>query len=146
MVKLDGNIFVSTEEYEYKNINGRDFLEQYKKCFILTQRFSGGFSFVDIENIEQQSYDGTMIKCEFVNNQNIKYNLEVPIECSFITSRGSISVKKINDMDVFVDSRGITCKLISKTFENNCKCELINITPMYNRNLFYNDILIKSNK
>jgi len=144
MIRVDGKVFVSTKDFQYENIKACKIVEKKDELFVLSQQYDGNsYSFVGIENVQSVTYEGTTVTCKFINTQGIEYQLEVPIECSFMTYRGPISVKRINDMDVFIDSKALPCKLISKIFNNDQVCEMVNITPMYNRNLFYNDILIK---
>ena len=156
MINRKSRVFVSTKDFEHKNISIDDLINNQKNCFVLTrqeeqkeywknkdvQSIPKTFSFVNIDSVEEVSYGGDIIQCEFENSWGKRYILEVTPQCNFITARGVTNVLKINDLDVFYDIMNLPCKLTKKDKIADTAIEAVSITPLYNRNFFCNEILV----
>lgn len=147
MVSKDSKIFVSTNKFEYGNVQADQIEDNKKDYFALSMNTKfQAFNFVPFDQVTRELYTGQAVKVCIENSQGTQYNLMVSPKCEFITKRGNIKASKVNELDVFIDSKNLLCKLISKEITDVKNHPMMSISCLYTVNFFCNDVLVKNNQ
>ena len=143
MISQTSKVFVSNKDYDYGEVEIQKLLKKKGDYFPLSLNSkSNTYSFVPIEDIKSEEYDGNMFNMIFENNIGRRYSLTVSENCEFITNRGFVAVKKLHGHHVFFDYENRKCKMVS-TDEVEIENPVYDISVAYTYNYFCDGILIK---
>jgi hypothetical protein len=146
MITDTSNIFVSGKNYAYGMMNIKDLNEKVKKqrSFVLSCNTKDDhYSFSPIGSIKEEFYVGDLYNIKFENISGTQYSINVTPDTHIITKRGIIKAENINNLDVFIDYRGLYCKSCTKEVTKNVRLNMFSIVVNYTYNYFCNGILIR---
>lgn len=145
MISIDCEVFVSTPEYEMRDVKAGELMRKDGKSkFVAMTRFGDRHhGFTPITSIKTKMIDNDIAyKVSFVNNKGIVREMIVSSTQNFFTRmKGLVSVGKISTSDVLIDIEGYMNKLFKREkVESNdyCFCE---ISIENNNSLYVNGIL-----
>ena len=146
MISKQSQIFVSTNNYEYKNLPVSKVKQNIKKYFVLSMHTGfNQYDFVPTRNIIHSNETVQLVKLTVKNNVDIEYTLVcTPDQKLYTKNNGYIAASKLKTIDLLFDEQGRYCKLINREYLNNTEPhELFNLEVNYNNNFICNGIVVK---
>lgn len=143
MFSIESDVFVSTPDFDMRNVKIGDLSNAKGKYFAMTRYGEKYFSFTPIVSVDVKTIEDECYRIRFVNTKGLERELVVTSDQRFFTRcKGYVEVSKIGISDIILDSEGYPNRLVSReriASDDHCFCEL---RVDNNSNAFVNDILV----
>ena len=147
MISKQSHVFVSTNNYEYKNIPVSTLEKKAWSYFVLSMHTGfNQYDFVPVQNIVKGEDDRQLLDLTFRNSVDKEYNIVCTPDQKFFTkNRGYVAASKIKSVDLIFDECGRYCRLVEckPVSENTEAHELFNLEVNYNNCFICNGILVR---
>ncbi len=145
MISVDCDVFVSTPEYEMKNLKAGELTKKEGKSrFVAMTRFGDRHhGFTPITSVKTKVIDNeAACKVSFINTKGLVREMVVTSDhCFFTRMKGLVAVSKISTSDVLIDIEGYLNKLLSREkvpSSDYCFCD---ISIENNNSIYVNGML-----